>query len=177
MLSSVIFCIVRRAPRWGGRYTRTWVCGVWCAMSACSDLLCYGQSDMTFYDTGPRPLFLTPICCGTDVGRVTTFCLPSPMAGAGYDMTYDFVHTLSVLKICIWHSGFSTQFSESVMIYTSVILLYIFSTYFVLTPFLRGLRFYAAQVQTTDLPIRTSRILLLLFWALFFRRAHPFGTV
>ena len=111
--------------------------------------------------------FLIPLCCGTDVGRVATFCLPSPLAGAGYDMTYVSVHVLYVLKICIWHSGFSTQFSVIRYDFTSVIPLYIFSTYFVLTPFLRGLRFYAAQVQTTDLPIRTSRILLLLFWALF----------
>ena len=55
---------------------------------------------------------------------------------------------------------------------TSVIPLYIFSTYFVLTPFLRGLRFHAAQVQTTGLLIRTFRIPFLLFWGALFYRAH-----
>jgi len=69
-----------------------------------------------------------------------------------------------------WKYAFDTL--DSVLIFcnhydlTSVIPLYIFSTYFVLTPFLRGLRFHAAQVLTTGSLIHTFRILFLLFGAL-----------
>ena len=109
MLSSVILCIVRRASMWGGRYTRTWVCGVCCAMYACSDMIYYGHLIWHIMLRGYAPILIL-LCCGTSVGRVATFCLPSPLAGAGFDMTYVSVHTPHVLKIYIWYFVFSVYF-------------------------------------------------------------------
>ena len=71
------------------------------------------------------------------------------------------------LTLWIFYSLFCTSYD-----FTSVIQLYIFSTYFVLTPFLRGLRFHAAQVQTTGSLIHLFRIPSLLFWGALFFRAH-----
>ena len=56
---------------------------------------------------------------------------------------------ISILLICTF-CPFSVP---STLIWLCLLrsVLYILSTYFVLTPFLRGLRFHAAQVQKTDL--------------------------
>ena len=65
---------------------------------------------MICYVTGYSP-FSDPYVLWHQRRGVTTFCLPSPLAGAGYDMAYVSVHTLYILKICIRYSGLHTHLS------------------------------------------------------------------
>ena len=85
----------------------------------------------------------------------------------------DMIWHMFLYTFCLfWKYAFDTL--DFVLIFcnhydlTSVIPLYIFSTYFVLTPFLRGLRFHAAQVQTTGSLIHPFRIILGYFGTLSF---------